>query len=233
MKDHVRVLLVEDDKNFGSVLKLYLEMHHYLVTWIDDGQKAMLEYESGSFDLCILDVMLPNIDGFTIAREIKKRNQDIPMIFLTAKTLKDDELQGYRIGADDYIKKPFDSEVLLCKIGAILKRHSRNNRSDENQHLFSLGIYNFNAHTRILKSPSSEVQLTPRETELLKLLCLYRNGVLPREKALRSIWGEESYFTTRSMDVFITRLRKYLHDDPGIKIITVHGSGFRLCDEKE
>jgi DNA-binding response OmpR family regulator len=230
MSRKLKVFMVEDDRNFGAVMKSYLNIHDYEVEWVDDGGRAMDVYESSSFDICILDVMLPHVDGFTIASAIRKKDENIPIIFLTAKTLKKDILEGFRLGADDYITKPFDSEILLMKIKSILKRN-KNARSSAQQDLFRIGKFIFNSATRIIRSDEHEYRLSPKESELLKLLCIYENEVLPREEALTSIWGEESYFTTRSMDVFMSKLRKYLKDDPSVEIETVHGSGYMLKSE--
>ena len=219
--------MLEDDKNFGTVMKSYLTLHEYDVEWVDDGAHAMDMFKSQHFDLCILDVMLPHIDGFTIATEIRKQNDDIPIIFLTAKTLKKDIMEGFRIGADDYITKPFDSEVLLMKIKAILKRNASLHQSPTRDE-YQIGKYNFNASLRTISLEGKHQNLSPKEAELLRMLCLHMNKVLPREEALNSIWGEDSYFTTRSMDVFMSKLRKYLKDDPGVEISTVHGSGYIL-----
>lgn len=228
MGKKVHVFLVEDDHNFGAVLKSYLEINDYFVHWIDDGKYALAEFRSEEFDVCILDVMLPNVDGFQIAKEIKLINKDIPLIFLTAKSLKQDILQGYHLGADDYITKPFDSEVLLCKIEAILKRNGHLEVHKVGADELKIGKYSFNYSHRIIKLESSEQKLSPREAELLLMLCHKAGDVLPRETALKKIWGEDNYFTTRSMDVFITKLRKYLKDDPAIEIVNIHGSGFKL-----
>jgi DNA-binding response OmpR family regulator len=228
MGDKIRIFLVEDDHNFGAVLKSYLEIHDYLVHWVDDGKHALGEFRSDDFDICILDVMLPNVDGFQVAREIRFVNKSIPLIFLTAKTLKDDILKGYSLGADDYITKPFDSEVLLCKIQAILKRNEQQEKNEPDKDEFDIGVYRFNYPHRVISRGDESIKISPREAELLRLLCLKINDVMPREMALKKIWGEDSYFTTRSMDVFITKLRKYLKDDPTIEIVNIHGSGFKL-----
>lgn len=229
MKKPVKVFMVEDDRNFGSVMKSYLEIHDFEVVWVDDGKKAFQEFMAEPFDICILDVMLPHVDGFTIASDIRKINSDIPIIFLTAKTLKADVLHGFKVGADDYVTKPFDSEVLLCKINAIIKRHNTQKNEEESRtDDFSIGLYHFNFPNRIIVKNGKTQKLSPKEAELLRLLCRNLNNILPREVALKTIWGEDNYFTTRSMDVFITKLRKYLKDDPNIEIINLHGSGFRL-----
>jgi DNA-binding response OmpR family regulator len=227
----IKIFLVEDDENFGAVLKLYLEMNDYQVTWVTDGAKAYPVFLQSEYQLCILDVMLPHLDGFYLARQIKKQNGNVPIIFLTAKTLKQDEIEGYRAGADDYIKKPFDSEVLLYKIQAILKRNKSNNGISEDQTCFVLGTYTFNHLSRTLRSGQNEFKLSLKESELLYLLCLRLNQVLSREEALIRIWGDDTYFTTRSMDVYIAKLRKYLQDDPSLEIMTIHGSGFRLVSQ--
>lgn len=220
--------MVEDDHNFGAVLKSYLEIHDYYVHWVNDGKHAVKEFRTDDFDLCILDVMLPNVDGFQIAREIRFINKNTPLIFLTAKTLKEDILTGYKLGADDYITKPFDSEVLLCKIEAVLKRNDFQEKPENDRDEFEIGTYMFNYPHRLITREEQSIKLSPREAELLRLLCLKINDVMPREMALKKIWGEDSYFTTRSMDVFITKLRKYLKDDPAIEILNIHGSGFKL-----
>ena len=220
------IFLVEDDLNFGAVLKSYLELNDYDVTWVDDGKFAMDKFRTGEYHICILDVMLPNIDGFTIGLEIRKINKEIPLVFLTAKTLKEDILKGYNVGADDYITKPFDTEVLLCKIQAIIKRRSTD--IIKNDVIFEIGSYRFDSKLRFIEREGVKQKLSPKESDLLKLLCLNKNELLSRETALRKIWGDDGYFTARSMDVFITKLRKYLSDDPNIEIKNIHGSGFLL-----
>jgi len=224
-----RIFLVEDDENFGAVLKAYLELHKFSVQWITDGANAINTFKNSDYDLCILDVMLPNVDGFCIAKEIKQINSKIPLIFLTAKTLKNDVLEGYKTGADDYITKPFDSEVLLYKINAILKRNQNLSKDFNN---FEIGLYKFDYLLRTLSIENNQKKLSPKEAELLKLLCLEMNNILPYKKALKEIWGDNNYFTKRSMDVYITKLRKYLNEDEGIKIISLHNSGYRLMIKK-
>ncbi|WP_462281133.1 response regulator transcription factor [Salinivirga cyanobacteriivorans] len=220
-----KIFLVEDDINFGTVLRSYLEMNKYTVTWIDDGEKAIDAFQKQSYDICILDVMLPHTDGFTIAKEIRKINPHIPFIFLTAKSMKEDILEGFKIGADDYITKPFDSEVLLYKIKAILRRKSINQEEEKE---VKVGKYTYNISRRILKLGDHEQKLSPKEGALMHLFARNVNQVVNRDLALREIWGESSYFTTRSMDVYITKLRKYLKDDPALHIENVHGSGYIL-----
>ena len=226
---NVNVLLVEDDANFGSVLKAYLSINEFNVTLVDDGARAFKTFIEGEFDICVLDVMLPNVDGFTIARRIKEHNSRIPLIFLTAKTLKNDIQEGFSIGADDYITKPFDSEVLIWKINAILNRDKLSNGAvNAPKTTYEIGIYTFDAEVRTLTHNGIEDKLSPREADLLKLLIENANNVLQRDKALLTIWKDDSYFAGRSMDVYITKLRKYLKDDPSIEISSVHGTGFML-----
>ncbi len=226
MKTNYHIFLVEDDLSFGSVMKSYLELNDYQVTWVDDGKYALGRFRNGKYHICLLDVMLPNVDGFTIGREIRSIDKDIPMVFLTAKALKEDILKGYNLGADDYITKPFDSEVLLCKISAIIKRQSANPVSDETT--FAIGSYRFDSKLRTIQRKNQLQKLSPKEADLLKLLCQNQNQLVPREMALRKIWGDDGYFTARSMDVFVTKLRKFLSDDPAIEIRNIHGSGFLL-----
>jgi two-component system, OmpR family, response regulator len=223
-----KIFLVEDDNNFGSVLKAYLEVNDFYVVWVNDGKNAIKEFRAEQFDICILDVMLPNIDGFTLAKEIKLINATIPLIFLTAKSLKADMVQGFKLGADDYITKPFDSEVLLYKIKAILNRNHLSNQKSDSVKEFKIGCYLFNYELRTICYQDTIHKLSPKEAELLKMLCEKKNSVLSREEALLAIWGDDTYFTTRSMDVFITKLRKYLKEDPNLEIENIHGSGFRL-----
>lgn len=229
VKQHI--FLVEDDLSFGAVLKSYLELNEYEVTWVDDGKYAFEKFRNGTYQICILDVMLPHVDGFTIGAEIRKINKEIPMVFLTAKTLKEDILKGYNVGADDYITKPFDTEVLLCKIQAIIKRQTSEPENEE--HVYLIGSYLFDSRLRYISRDEKKQKLSPKESDLLKLLCKNKNELLPRDKALRKIWGEDGYFTARSMDVFITKLRKYLKEDSSIEIQNIHGSGFLLEVKEE
>jgi DNA-binding response OmpR family regulator len=224
-----KLLLVEDDINFGAVLKSYLELNDFMVDWVDDGKYAMPKFESTEYNLVLLDVMLPNIDGFSIANSIKSTGTNVPFIFITAKTLRDDIVEGYKTGADDYITKPFDSEILLYKIRAILSRGtSRNN--DENTMSFKIGDFIFDYKSRNLKHKSNNniKTLSPKECELLKMLVIKKGEILPKVVALNTIWGDANYFTGRSMDVYIAKLRKLLSADKNIKIVTQHGNGYRL-----
>ncbi|MFM2135496.1 MAG: hypothetical protein RL021_896 [Bacteroidota bacterium] len=224
-----KVLLAEDDPNFGSVLKNYLELNDYQVTLCSDGNDAYDRFVTGSYDLCLLDVMMPKKDGFTLAKEIREKDSGVPIIFLTAKTMKEDMLSGFQVGADDYITKPFDSEVLIYKIKAILKR-SNERGHDMTQKEFQVGKFHFNYDLRSISDGGNAQKLSPKEADLLRLLCIFKNELLPRQKALLDIWGDDNYFNARSMDVFITKLRKYLKEDPKLDIINVHGKGFRLID---
>jgi two-component system OmpR family response regulator len=222
-----KILLCEDDTNLGMVLKNYLELNEYEVILERDGRLGLAAFQREKFDICLLDVMMPNMDGFTLAEEIRDVDPDIPLFFLSAKTMKDDIIQGYKLGADDYITKPFDSEVLLLKIKAILKRNEEENRISDNIE-FDLGKYHFNPKLRELKHDDMTQTLSPKENELLKMLAEHKNDLLPRERALKKIWGSDTYFNGRSMDVYIAKLRKYLKDDTNIEIVNIHGNGFRL-----
>ncbi len=221
------LLLVEDDVNFGNVLKNFLEMNDYAVALARDGMAGLEEFPKKSFDLVLLDVMMPKLDGFSVAAKIREDNKKVPIIFLTAKGMKEDMIKGFRSGADDYLTKPFDTDVLMHKIQAILRR-SMGVSDMEDQQEFTIGSYHFDYKFRKVKLGDAEVSLSPKEADLLRLLCVHKNDLLPRQKALKLIWGDDNYFNGRSMDVFITRLRKYLKDDPKIEIATLHGKGVRL-----
>jgi len=224
-----KILLVEDDPNFGTVLKDYLALNDYEVTHAKDGLDGLISFKNDDFDICILDVMMPKKDGFSLAKDIRSVNNDIPLIFLTAKSMKEDVLKGYQVGADDYLNKPFDSEVLLYKIKAILQRKQSDISSDDNQFEFEIGGFHLNSKLRQLSYKGGEPRkLSPKENKLLKLLTLYKNDLLPRELALTKIWRDDNYFTSRSMDVYIAKLRKYLKPDENVEIINIHGEGFRL-----
>lgn len=230
---HAKVLLCEDDENFGDVLRSYLEMNDFEVELAVDGAQGWNTFQNERFDLCILDVMMPKKDGFTLAREIRKKDREIPIIFLTAKTMKEDILEGFESGADDYITKPFSSEELLMRIRAILKRSSRR-RSQETPKEYEFGGFTFNFPLRILQYKNGEEQkLSPKEAQLLQLLAHSKNDVVERSFALEKIWGEDSYFTARSMDVFIAKLRKYLKVDENVEIVNIHGNGFQLLSSEE
>ncbi|NBV10046.1 MAG: DNA-binding response regulator [Chitinophagia bacterium] len=226
-KKKYKILLCEDDSNLGLVLKNFLELNDYEVTLERDGRLGLGAFQREKFDLCLLDVMMPNVDGFTLAEEIRDIDPDVPLFFLSAKTLKEDILQGYRLGADDYITKPFDSDVLMHKIKAIIKRNEEDHKVTDNLE-FELGAYHFNPKLRELKIKDVTQVLSPKENELLKMLAEYKNDLLTREKALKKIWGSDTYFNGRSMDVYIAKLRKYLKEDSTIEIVNIHGNGFRL-----
>jgi two-component system, OmpR family, response regulator len=227
MDNKPKILLCEDDTNLGMVLKNYLELNDYDVTLERDGKLGLAAFQREKFDICLLDVMMPNMDGFTLAEEIRDVNPDVPLFFLSAKTMKDDIIQGYKLGADDYITKPFDSEVLLLKIKAILKRNEEMHREEANAE-YDLGKYHFNPRLRELSVGGKVQTLSPKENELLKMLSEYKNDLLSREIALKKIWGSDTYFNGRSMDVYIAKLRKYLKEDSSIEIVNIHGNGFRL-----
>jgi len=233
----LKILLAEDDQNFGDVLKSYLELNGYVTDLAQSGIKALEHFKNKKYNICIFDVMMPGMDGFHLAREIRKDDTAIPIIFLTARSLKEDIIEGFKIGADDYITKPFNSEELLYRIKAVLKRSESENIEKEATE-FKIGKYHFDFPLRILsiKDENNKLlkqKLSPKEAELLKLLCVHQNKVLPRELTLKQIWKKNDYFTARSMDVFITKLRKYLEMDENIKIDNIHGNGFRLVVEEE
>jgi len=224
-----KILIVEDDINFGSILKDYLILNDYDVILAKNGIQGLQKFNKHTFDLCILDVMMPYKDGFTLAKEIREKNEEVPLIFLTAKNLKDDVLRGFKAGADDYLFKPFDSEVLLAKIKSIINRKNIINIAEVDIFEFTLGKFSYNSKLRFLNIASQEtLKLSPKENQLLKLLVIYVNDLLPREVALNKIWRDDNYFTSRSMDVYIAKLRKYLKADDNVQIINIHGEGFRL-----
>lgn len=228
-----KILLVEDDPNFGTVLKDYLMMNDFDVVHAKNGMEGFEKFKKDDYDLCILDVMMPYKDGFTLAKEIREKNTDVPIVFLTAKAMKEDVLKGYKVGADDYLNKPFDSEVLLMKIRAIMQRKSIDTVADSKQFEFVIGKFNLNSKLRFLSFDNNEPEkLSPKENELLRLLALHENDLMPRELALTKIWRDDNYFTSRSMDVYIAKLRKYLKLDPDVEILNIHGEGFRLVINK-
>lgn len=224
-----RILLVEDDLNLGRLLKNYLELNNLNVELCKDGELGLIAFKNGKYDLCILDIMMPNMDGFMLAEQIRSINPSVPLFFLSARNMKQDIIKGYKLGADDYITKPFDSEVLLLKVQAILKRNIDimevpiTTFSD-----FRLGQFLFNSKLRLLTISDQTIKLSPKENALLQLLCENINDLLTREHALKRIWGSDTYFNGRSMDVYIAKLRKCLLLDPSLSIINVHGNGFRL-----
>jgi DNA-binding response OmpR family regulator len=223
-----KILLAEDDENFGLVLNDYLELQEFDVTWVKDGAAAMEAYQPGRFDLCILDVMMPRLDGFSVARNIRSADKSQPIIFLTARSMKEDILKGYQLGADDYITKPFDSEVLHYKINAVLQRATKTTSKAALEQEVKIGRYNFHPKFRTLELSGEQRMLSPKEAALLQILYQYRNDLLPRSVALQKVWNDDNYFTGRSMDVYVAKLRKYLKSDPLIEIVNIHGEGFRL-----
>ncbi len=227
--ENKKILLVEDDPNFGSILKDYLILNDFDVTLAKNGMEGFEKFKKDTFDLCILDVMMPYKDGYTLAKEIREKNKEVPIIFLTAKSMKEDVLKGYKVGADDYLNKPFDSEVLLMKIKAIIQRKSSEVKADATKFEFIIGNFHLNSKLRFLTYKDTEpIKLSPKENELLKMLAIYENDLMPRELALTKIWRDDNYFTSRSMDVYIAKLRKYLKMDDEVEILNIHGEGFRL-----
>jgi DNA-binding response OmpR family regulator len=232
-KAQKKILLVEDDPNFGSVLKDYLSLNDYDVTLAKNGMEGFEKFKKDNYHLCILDVMMPYKDGFTLAKEIRERNKEVPIIFLTAKAMKEDVLKGYKVGADDYLNKPFDSEVLLMKINAIMLRKVKDSIADSATFEFKIGAFDLNSKLRFLTIGTEEpIKLSPKENELLRLLALHENDLMSRELALTKIWRDDNYFTSRSMDVYIAKLRKYLKKDENVEILNIHGEGFRLVVNK-
>ena len=220
----LKILVAEDDANLSILLCDYLQLLGYETTCARDGKEGWVNFQRGAFDLCILDVMMPRMDGFSLAEQIRKKNSAVPIIFLTARGLNEDRVKGFKAGCDDYVTKPFNSEELGLRIEAILKRCG----VVKEEELYEIGMYQFDASNMKLKSVNGVQSLTTKEAGLLRLLCRNTNNLLSRETALKEIWGDENYFVGRSMDVFITRLRKCLKDDPRVSIVNVHGKGFRL-----
>ncbi len=224
----VRILVLEDDANLGMLLKEHLQMQDYEVTLRTNGEEGLKTYREDLFDLCLVDVMMPKMDGFNFVRQVRKKNQEIPIIFLTAKSLREDKIEGFKIGCDDYLTKPFSMEELLLRIKAVLRRSVGDAGRDDTPVIYEIGKYTFDYKRQILESRSKKHRLTSKESELLRLLCLHMNRTLEREIALREIWGTTNYFSGRSMDVYISKLRKYLKDDRKVEIVSIHGKGFRL-----
>lgn len=224
-----RILLAEDDESLGSLLQEYLQAKNYEADWSKDGEKAFKAFEKNHYDICIFDVMMPVKDGFTLASEIRMMDKDIPIVFLTAKSMKEDVLEGFSLGADDYISKPFSMEELIYRIEAIMRRIKGG--SDPKDNNFVIGDYSFNSQKQCLTINGVNKKLTTKETDLLKLLCNNMNRILERNFALKAIWIDDNYFNARSMDVYITKLRKYLKEDPKVQIINVHGKGYKLVTE--
>lgn len=231
--ENKKILLVEDDQNFGAILKDYLMLNDFEVVLAKNGMEGFEKFKKDTYDLCILDVMMPYKDGYTLAKEIREKNKDVPIIFLTAKSMKEDVLKGYKVGADDYLNKPFDSEVLLMKIKAIIQRKSTDTKTDVGKFEFEFGGFHLNSKLRYLTFRKEEpIKLSPKENDLLKMLVMHENDLMPRELALTKIWRDDNYFTSRSMDVYIAKLRKYIKPDENVEILNIHGEGFRLVVKK-
>ena len=224
-----KILLVEDDNNFGSILRDYLTLHSYEITLAKNGIEGLEKFKKYNYDLCILDVMMPFKDGFSLASDIRSINEEVPLIFLTAKSLKEDVIKGFKIGADDYLIKPFDSEILLFKIKSIFKRKISLKKATDNKIDYIFSSFRYNSKFRELQFKNDKpVTLSPKEGKLLTLLLNNMNDLTTREEALVKIWNDDNYFTSRSMDVYVTKIRKYLSKDPKIKIENIHGKGFKF-----
>ena len=226
MDEKPRILLCEDDENLGMLLREYLQAKEYDTELCPDGEAGYKAFLKSNFDLCVLDVMMPKKDGFALAKEIRQSNAEVPIIFLTAKTLKEDVLDGFKIGADDYITKPFSMEELTFRIEAILRR-VRGKKNRDRTH-YKIGSFTFDTQKQILARGDKQTKLTTKESELLSLLCAHANEILQRDFALKTIWIDDNYFNARSMDVYITKLRKHLKEDENVKIINIHGKGYKL-----
>lgn len=224
---NIKLLLAEDDANLGVLLRNYLAVKNYDTDLFVNGSLALEAFSKGTYNLCILDIMMPEMDGLTLAKEIRLTNPEIPVIFLTAKNQKEDIIDGFRTGADDYITKPFSMEELLYRIEAILRRTSSSSVSHKEDH-YSIGHYTFDPLKQTLLLDDQVIKLTTKESELLELLCRHGNEILERNYALKTIWIDDNYFNARSMDVYITRLRKYLRKDTSVRILNVHGRGYKL-----
>ena len=226
MEETIKILLCEDDENLGMLLREYLQAKGYSTVLCPDGEQGFKEFTKNKYDIAVLDVMMPKKDGFTLAQDIRQANADLPIIFLTAKTLKEDILEGFKIGADDYITKPFSMEELVFRVEAILRR-VRGKKTKEST-LYHIGKYVFDTQKQLLTIGDQQTKLTTKENELLALLCSHANEILQRDFALKTIWIDDNYFNARSMDVYITKLRKHLKDDDQIEIINIHGKGYKL-----
>ena len=226
MDEKLRILLCEDDENLGMLLREYLQAKNFETELCPDGEAGYKAFLKGSFDLCVLDVMMPKKDGFSLAKDIRQNNSDIPIIFLTAKTLKEDVLDGFKIGADDYITKPFSMEELVFRIEAILRRVKGKKNRDRTT--YKIGSFTFDTQKQILARGEKQTKLTTKESELLSLLCAHANEILQRDFALKTIWIDDNYFNARSMDVYITKLRKHLKEDESVEIINIRGKGYKL-----
>lgn len=228
MSKKIKVLLVEDDPNLGILLSEYINAKGFECVLNNNGQQGYETFVKGHFDFLIFDVMMPIKDGFTLAKEVRELDKNIPILFLTAKSLKEDTLKGFNVGADDYMTKPFIMEELLARMNAIIRRMPSKDEESNNRGIYEIGVFNFNSNQQILSYGNNSNKLTTKESELLKLLCKNKNSVLNRNSALKAIWGDDNYFNGRSMDVYIAKLRKHLKEDPNIEIINIHGKGFKL-----
>ena len=222
-----RVLLAEDDPNLGHLLQEYLNAKGFVTELATNGKEGFDKFRRGTWDICLLDVMMPVKDGYTLAKEIREITKDVPIVFLTAKSMKEDTIEGFNAGADDYITKPFSMEELLLRLKAILRR-TKGSIANAEQINFTVGEYGFDSQRQMLEYGSKSQKLTSKESDLLRLLALHKNDILDRSLALNTIWGDDSYFNSRSMDVYIAKLRKYLKEDPTVEIMNIHGKGFRL-----
>jgi DNA-binding response OmpR family regulator len=226
-----RILLLEDDPNLGFMLQEHLELQGFDVSRYVNGEDGLLAWSRGGFDLCLVDIMMPRKDGFTVAREIRAKDRNVPIMFLTAKSMKEDRIEGFEIGGDDYVTKPFSMEELVLRIQAVLRRSSGGMQLQSGSE-FTIGSIVFDHTRQMLVRGSWKQKLTAREADLLRLLCLNMNGTLEREAALKELWGDDTYFNGRSMDVFISKLRSYVKKDPAVGIINVHGRGYKLVVEQ-
>ena len=224
--ENARIMLCEDDENLGMLLREYLEAKNYNVDLCVDGEEGLSYFQQKKYDLCILDVMMPKMDGFTLAYKIREMNSDVPFMFLTAKTMKEDVKQGFELGADDYITKPFSMEEVVFRIEAILRRV--NGKKTTNSSVFHIGKFVFDSKKQTLSFDNEVEKLTTKESDLLKLLASKQNELLQRDYALRAIWVDNNYYNARSMDVYITKLRKLLKADPNVELLNVHGKGYKL-----
>ena len=221
------VLLVEDDPNLGQLVQEYLTLKGYDTDRVTDGNQGLQQFMAKAYDLCIFDVMMPKKDGFTLAKEVRMAGRDVPIIFLTAKSMQEDTIQGFKVGADDYVTKPFSMEELLLRIQAILRRYQRSGDVAEPT-VYQIGSFSFDYPHQLLTQNGTSQKLTSKESELLKLLAQNLNQPVSRSFALKMVWGDDSYFNARSMDVYVTKLRKYLKDDTAVQLVNVHGEGFKL-----
>ena len=223
-----KILLLEDDPNLGFVLKEFLEHKEYDVLHKEDGEQGLKAFNQEPFDICVVDIMMPRMDGFTFTKHVRKTDKTTPIIFLTAKSMKEDKIEGFKLGGDDYLTKPFNMEELEARIEAVLKRTGKGKKEQPEKNSFTLGKYKFDYPTQQLSFDGTSQKLTTKEADLLRMLCLNMNQLLEREIALKLVWGNDNYFTGRSMDVYITKLRKYLKEDPNLEIANVHGTGYKL-----